>query len=278
MPPRFGGAELRERIRPSPGGSTARIWPFVLTVCFGIVFMAIADLAWLTAIGTAGPWFKAETSSQVYTATLTTATIATLILASFATSRLSHLESRTGGGGDRDSDGIAPEPEPPVDLTNRVLVPEGPTQDPDGLDQILAEIGRFAAGPVVEVREKPAVRLTPGPLSPSSPVMTVEGSRDRRPSRTLVRRARRLVWQTVAGPLIMFLIFIGISGAMLPATGGFAQEHYQLNTGLILFLGYGWPFLVAWSLAAIAVLHLAVRLEFSEPPEQAVPAEIRRFG
>jgi hypothetical protein len=278
MPPRYSVADLRERIRPSPGGSLVRIWPFILTVCFGIVFMAIADLAWLTAIGTAGPWYTSATSSQVYTATLTTATIATLILASFATSRLSHLEARTGGGVDRDSDGIVPEPEPTVELTNRVLVPEGPTQDPDGLDQILAEIGRFAAGPVVEVREKPAVRLTPAPLSPTSPGLTAEGSRDRRPSRTLVRRARRLVWQTVAGPLIMFLIFIAISGAMLPATGGFAQQHFQLNTGLILFLSYGWPFLVAWSLAAIAVLHLAVRLEFSEPPEQEVAAEIRRLG
>jgi hypothetical protein len=256
----------------------ARLWPFVLTVCFGIVFMAIADLAWLTAIGTTAAWFTSGTSSQVYTATLTTATIATLILASFATSRLSHLESRTRAGVDRASDGIAPEPEAPADLTNRVHVPEGPTQDPDGLDQILAEIGRFATGPVVEVREKPAVRLTPAPLSPASAVLTAEGLSDRRPSRALLRRARRLVWQTVAGPLIMFLIFIAISGAMLPATGGFAQQHYQLNTGLILFLSYGWPFLVAWSLAAIAVLHLVVRFEFSDPPEQAVAAEMRRLG
>jgi len=78
-------------------------------------------------------------------------------------------------------------------------------------------------------------------------------------TREALRRARGLVWQTVAGPLAMFLVFISIAGAMLPGSGAFAQTHYQLNTGLVLFLGYGWPFLVAWTVAAIALLHVLIR-------------------
>jgi hypothetical protein len=253
------------------------MWPFILTVCFGIVFMGMADLAWLTAIGTTGPWFTSGTSAQMYTASLTTATIATLILASLAASRLAHLESRMRGNRLRDSDFVATETEPPIEMTSPVVVPQQHSDDPEGLDQILAEIGRYATGPLVEVREKPAVRMTSTLLAGSAPLArTAEESRDRQPSRQALRRARRLVWQSVSGPLVMFLIFIAISGAMLPATGGFAQAHYQLNTGLILFLGYGWPFLVAWTLAAIAVLNLTTRIEASQPTERTPEARVQR--
>src|SRR5437763_15424239 len=83
----WSGEDDRRNIRPRDAGPAletvgARLWPFVLTVFFGILFAGIADLAWLTALGTTGPWFPSGISSQVYTATLTTATIATLILAS----------------------------------------------------------------------------------------------------------------------------------------------------------------------------------------------------
>src|SRR2546425_419773 len=36
------------------------------------------------------------------------------------------------------------------------------------------------------------------------------------------------------------------SGAMASGAEGFAASHYVTNTALILFLGYGWPFLVGW--------------------------------
>src|SRR5438876_352992 len=51
----------------------------------------------------------------------------------------------------------------------------------------------------------------------------------------------------VAGPMAAGLLFLGISGAMLPGAEGFAESHYILNTALVLFLGYGWPILVGWT-------------------------------
>ncbi|HLQ42738.1 MAG TPA: hypothetical protein VK189_07800 [Thermoplasmata archaeon] len=33
----------------------------------------------------------------------------------------------------------------------------------------------------------------------------------------------------------------------------FLQYHFFLNTALILFLGYGWPFLAAWASAGLAI-------------------------
>jgi hypothetical protein len=233
-----------------------RLWPFILTTCFGIVFMGIADLAWLTAIGTTEPWFTSATSSQMYTATLTTATLATLILASLAANRLANLESKARVEGDAEF--RAPQAEAPLEVLQSAVVPQEAPRDPDGLDQILSEIGRFATGPLVEVREKPAVRTAP--LVSFPPEVRTDEPRERAVQQGL-RRARRLVWQTVLGPLVMLLIFLAISGAMLPGSGEFAQMHYQLNTGLVLFLGYGWPFLVAWTVAAIVILHVTVRTE-----------------
>lgn len=256
-----------EPLPASEKRTTARLWPFILTTTFGIVFMGIADLAWLTAIGTTGPWFSSAVSSQMYTATLTSATLATLILASLAASRIANLESRVR---DLNAEFRPREAEPSPDVVESVVVPTETPRDPDGLDSILNEIGRFAAGPLIEVREKPAVQSAPA--SPvrvaSDPLAAGTRGNDLRQS---LRRARRLVWQTVLGPLIMLLIFLAISGAMLPGSGDFAQTHYQLNTGLVLFLGYGWPFLVTWTIAAIVILHAMVRLEADElgvrPPD-----------
>ena len=265
-----GGVGPRESRPFTEGAGSARLWPFVLTVFFGIVFAGIADLAWLTAIGTTAPWFTSAVSGQVYTATLTTATIATLILASLAASRLTVLDGRARAAAAREA-GDRPDGErPPVEVSRSVVLAPNRKARAQGLDQILSELERYAEKPLVEVRDQ----MTGGPIqmSMAPPGQRTPGAargRKMPPAiREALRRARGLVWQTVSGPLAMFLVFISIAGAMLPGSGAFAQTHYQLNTGLILFLGYGWPFLVAWTIAAIALLHVLVRADTFErmPP------------
>ena len=119
---------------------------------------------------------------------------------------------------------------------------------------------------MVEVRDRQTGGPVPRslPQSGQRPVVARQARVLPRVTRAALRRARGLVWQTVAGPLAVLLIFISVAGAMLPGSGAFAQTHFQLNTGLILFLGYGWPFLVAWSIAAIALLHVLVRADSIE--------------
>ena len=128
---------------------------------------------------------------------------------------------------------------------------------------------------MVEVRDRQSGNPIPNSLPRSTERTGVVGQRRGMPpaTRAALRRARGLVWQTVAGPLAVFLIFISVAGAMLPGSGAFAQTHFQINTGLILFLGYGWPFLVAWTVAAIALLHVLVRSESFEP---VIPAPMPR--
>jgi hypothetical protein len=239
----------------------ARLWPFVLTVFFGILFAGIADLAWLTAIGTTLPWFTSGISAQVYTATLTTATIATLIVASLAASKLALLDARARAVAAREAGEPAiPTPAPVEPSRSVVLAPTRPPRA-EGLDSIISELERFAESPLVQVRDRNGASSGGGSSRAGGPPTPLPVGRQKLApgTREALRRARGLVWQTVAGPLAMFLVFISIAGAMLPGSGAFAQTHYQLNTGLVLFLGYGWPFLVAWTVAAIALLHLLIR-------------------
>src|SRR5712664_2298209 len=104
-----GGGNRREAA-PAIGDGGRRLGPFLLTVFFGIVFAAIVDLSWLTAGGTSGPWFSSAISVQVYTTTLTAATIATLIMASLAASKLAVLETRARAAAAREAADPTPSP------------------------------------------------------------------------------------------------------------------------------------------------------------------------
>ena len=262
----YGDADPRDERASFEATGGSRLWPFVLTVFFGILFAGIADLSWLTATGTTAPWFTSAVSAQVYTATLSTATIATLILASLAASKLTLLESRARAAVARQAEAGAASPRIPVEAPRSVVLAPSGNPRAEGLDQILSELERFAEGPMVEVRDRQTGGPVPRslPQSGQRPVVARQARVLPRVTRAALRRARGLVWQTVAGPLAVLLIFISVAGAMLPGSGAFAQTHFQLNTGLILFLGYGWPFLVAWSIAAIALLHVLVRADSIE--------------
>ena len=274
----YGDADPRDERASFEATGGSRLWPFVLTVFFGILFAGIADLSWLTATGTTAPWFTSAVSAQVYTATLSTATIATLILASLAASKLTLLESRARAAVARQAEAGAASPRIPVEAPRSVVLAPSGNPRAEGLDQILSELERFAEGPMVEVRDRQTGGPVPRslPQSGQRPVVARQARVLPRVTRAALRRARGLVWQTVAGPLAVLLIFISVAGAMLPGSGAFAQTHFQLNTGLILFLGYGWPFLVAWSIAAIALLHVLVRADSVEDlaPEPMAPGDM----
>jgi hypothetical protein len=269
----YGDADPRERRAALEGAGGGRLLPFVFTVFFGILFAGIADLAWLTATGSTAPWFTSATSAQVYTSTLTTATLATLILASLAASKLAVLDARARSAAARELAAKPDEPDAPAEVPRPVVLAPKPMNRPEGLDQILSELERFAESPMVEVRDRESGRPIPRSLGRPRAGATGPGRKMPGATREALRKARALVWQTVAGPLAVFLVFISIAGAMLPGSGAFAQTHFQLNTGLILFLGYGWPFLVTWTVASIVLLHILVR---GESFEAIAPAAMPR--
>src|SRR2546422_5555180 len=100
---------------------------------------------------------------------------------------------------------------------------------------------------------------SPEPSSKVSAALTAARTRKELMKALLIERARveaarEAAAPSIAGPIIVALLFASAAGAMLPGSDGFAASHFQLNTGLILFLGYGWMFLVLWAVLALAML------------------------
>jgi hypothetical protein len=55
------------------------------------------------------------------------------------------------------------------------------------------------------------------------------------------------------GPTFASAVFVAIAAMLLPGTTGFLEANYTLNTGVILFLSYGWFGLVLYAIISIFV-------------------------
>jgi hypothetical protein len=58
----------------------------------------------------------------------------------------------------------------------------------------------------------------------------------------------------LAGPSIIASIFVALSAMLLPGIGGFLESNYTVNTAAILFVSYGWFFLVVYALISILIM------------------------
>src|SRR2546422_1624940 len=164
----YGDADQRDTRPSSESAESSRLWPFVLTVFFGILFASIADLAWLTATGSTAPWFTSAVSAQVYTTSLTTATIATLILASLAVSKLAVLDSRARAAAAREADDPVSSPRTPIEVPRSIVLAPSPPPRAEELDQILSELDKFADAPMVEVLDRQSGNPVPMSLPRST--------------------------------------------------------------------------------------------------------------
>ncbi len=225
-----------------------------VSAAFGILLAIIANLAYETARD-AGPWFTAAVSLQAYSVLLLVSTVLALALSAVATNRIARIdesfltleEVRAAlHGGTPSSLGLLPSRSAPdavfgdehVDEALR-LVLEG--SDSDGSKEV-SDRGLAA----------PLVRLVQGKAGEAKAVESPTA--DLRLHRQLLRTLKRRVWLTVAGPLVVSLAFAAACATMLLGAEGFLQYHYTLNTALLLFLGYSWAPLLAWSIAAMALL------------------------
>jgi len=219
----------------------------IVTAVFGIAFAAIANLAWATAASTSGPWYSPTVSLQMYSVSLGVAAILAMIIAIVASGHASRTDEALR------------------DLNRQIAIMRGPSRSvedsliPRGgsiefsLDDVLQELDAGGAETTL-VAEKLGhdglVQLSSVPAAERREIL-----------RGLI--AQRMVLQSllsrvriaVAGPLLGSVLFVAISASMLIGAEGFAQRNYQLNTALLLLLGYGWPVLVAWGAAAMMLLH-----------------------
>jgi len=224
-----------------------RTW--IVTIVFGVIFAAIANLAWNTGISTTGPWFAPGVTLQVYSITLIGALLLAFGLAAVAANRVGHYDSLLRSFDmrisavkalvatrARESGKDAVEPRTVDQEINEVL------GDLESLasDSVRSETGH--ADSLVQLDE--ILRLSD---SRTQTVVLRELVRER----IGLRAAQSRLLSTAAGPAVTALIFVGISAMMLPGSIGFAETNFRLTTGLILFLAYGWAFLAAWAFIAV---------------------------
>ena len=216
----------------------------VVTVAFGAALVAIADLAWATAVATSGAWFSPSVSSQTYIVTLIASTVLVVGLAIAASMHIVSI----GHAVDEMDQRIAVIRGSARAERQSSASAVGTDRDvEDELDDILGAMERDVA--LVEVRPLPAI------LVPAAATMQDARGllRELVSERLAVRRSVSGVRWAIAPAIAASIIFGAIASAMLPAVDGFAIQNYQLNTAFLLFLAYGWPVLVAWAVTAIAV-------------------------
>ncbi len=228
--------------------------PSIVAAPFAILFAVIANLAWVTAASTSAPWFSPVVSLQVYTVSLIVATFLAVVLVLHGSSRVNALDlgvrrldrrvalmrvasSRTVSDARRRSVPLPQELDDDLDDDSDVLPKGGPS--------MAARVEKEGHDALVEL---PAIVRT------ASASVRTEMLRSLVRERVGLREMRAQVRAAAAGPVLASLVFLAIAGPMLPGSDGFATSHYQLNTALILFLAYGVPALVAWSVIALAIM------------------------
>ena len=229
--------------------------PILVHSAFATVFAFIAIFAWATAEGTTASWFSKDLSSQAYAASLIGAVVVAIALATATVSHLGRLEDARRGIALRIAEmpeaNLLPTGEATL-VTSEAITMMAPSDEE--VDDLLMTL----ATPVPGAPPRMEIEIT-GTLVEVSAALTAARTRKELMKALLIERARveaarEAAAPSIAGPIIVALLFASAAGAMLPGSDAFAASHFQLNTGLILFLGYGWMFLVLWAVLALAML------------------------
>lgn len=225
--------------------------PRTLAAAFGAYFLIMALVSWNFASGLSAPWYRADLTRWVYTTYMLVAAIFLMGLGGLAVSirrsfsrRIRELERRYSPRQEETFTDTVPPP-----LPETVAVRDNVDRDIDELLESLSEVEATAAKEA-EALETQAVGTVPEPISPgaSPPDMAASDQRDH-----LMKRQKAL-GRFVAGPGLVAAMILGVSGMMLPGSDGFAQYYFQLNTALILGIGYTWIGVGAYIAATITAL------------------------
>ena len=222
---------------------------------FAAVFVVMAVFAIATASGTTAAWFSPAVSSQAYAASLIGAVVVAIALATTAVSHLGRLEDarrsialRIAGMPEAD---LLPAGE--ATLVTAEAIKMMPPSDEE-VDDLLTAL----ATPVPGAPPGMEIEVT-GTLFEVSAALTAARTRKELMKALLIERgrvelARASAAPSIAGPIAVALLFAIAAGAMLPGAETFAATHFQLNTALLLFLGYGWMFLLLWAVLGLSLL------------------------
>ena len=128
--------------------------------------------------------------------------------------------------------------------------PGGDHVDRD-IDELLVSLQEMEHEATVE--EEPE---EPAPMLARAAKTQTARSEDREASQraSALQKKRDSVVSYFAGPALAAIGAIGISAAMLPGSDAFLQSYYELNTSLLLGLGYTFAGIAAYVAASILLM------------------------
>lgn len=223
----------------------AGIRPRTLAGGFGVLFLIVGVASWQHAQTLAVVWYGPEDTRWIYTIYMLVGAIFLVglgglglsIRSSFAR-QIRDLDARLGAMVRGASEGLPPPL--PDSMGGRDTV----DRDIDELLESLTEVEATAA--------REAQRMDSEYGSTQSAYEVEDPGLASKRERLVARR--RFLGKFLIGPAIVAALILGISGMMLPGYDAFAQTFHQLNTALILGIGYSWTIVGTYIAATVYAL------------------------
>jgi len=226
------------------------IRPRTLAAGFGTYFLVIALSSWYFASGLSQAWYLEDLTRWVYTTYMLVAAIFLVGLGGLAISirrtfaqQIRDIDTRLRPRGD---EGIGDALPPPLPET--LGIRDNVDRDIDELLESLSEVEASA------VREAEAMETATVQAVMEMPAMAAHDATAVAAKRERLVERQKYLGRFIVGPGLVAGVILGVSGMMLPGSGGFAQYYHQFNTAVILGIGYSWIGVGAYIAATIYAL------------------------
>ncbi len=230
--------------------------PRTLTIIFGAFFLVMAALAGYAG-ATLGYHYSPDITRWTFAAYLITAGVLLAGTAVAAVLSMRYLDDRI----EKLERLEAPEPEGMEEVVIEETVSEDvppPLEDtPSQGDHVDRDIDEL----LVSLQQMEDEAGSEEAEEAAAPVRETRGSAAkavvrRAPSARLemLKRKRDGIHHYFAGPALAAVAIIGLSAAMLPGSDVFLQSYSELNTALLLGIGYGYAGVACYLAASIVLL------------------------
>jgi hypothetical protein len=236
--------------------------PRTLSLVFGVYFLLMAIIAWYSG-NTLGYHYTVDITRWTFTIYLLVGAVLLvgIVLAAlwsmrYLDGRIEKLEGSEDAEGEDREELVVEEPMPddvPPPLED-APAPGGDHVDRD-IDELLVSLQEMeaeaeTAAEPVEAAEPETPPARPSAVGSEKRVSSLLGSKQL----AALRKKRDGIAYIFGGPALAAIGAIGISAAMLPGSDAFLQTSYQLNTTLLLGLGYTFVGIAAYVAASILLM------------------------
>lgn len=229
--------------------------PRTLSAIFGVYFLLMAIIAWYSG-QTLGYVYTASITQFSFTVYLMTGAIFLVGLAAAAVLGARSLDARIDrleGVQEAEEEYVE---EVVVEETSDEVPPPLPDPAPAAGDHVDRDIDELLVS-LQEMEQDAGTSEAPEETEPSAAPRTVARAAPRSVDARLLaklKRKRAGIAAYFAGPCLAAVGTIGLSAAMLPGSDGLLQSSPNLNTALLLGLGYSFVGLAAYVAGSVLLL------------------------